>query len=280
MSSIVERYDQDAEDYERYWAPVLDASARGSLDRVAQPHASTSDGRAHIVDVGTGTGVLALEARRRWPDARVTGIDPSTGMLSVAARRATALGIEEDDSLLRWVEGSAEALPLPDGTADMVVSSFVLQLVPDRAAALREAARVLRPGGRLLLLTWLEDEADFRPSLEFDEAVMDLGIPEPDAEDEEDRAGDFTDPAAAAAELAAAGFVDVEARPETLEYRWTAESYLAFKQHYDEAWLFELLEGPHADRLSALVRDRFAALPADAFIWRTPLVSVVARRPG
>ena len=110
---------------------------------------------------------------------------------------------------------------------------------------------------------------------------MDLGIPEPDAEDEEDRAGDFADPAAAAAELAAAGFVDVEARPETLEYRWTAESYLAFKQHYDEAWLFELLEGPHADRLSALVRGSASRrCPPDAFMWRTPLVSVVARRPG
>ena len=169
---------------------------------------------------------------------------------------------------------------MPDGAADVVMSSFVLQLVPDRAEALREAFRVLRPGGCLLLLTWLDDDTEFRPSMEFDEAVIDLGIPEPEAEDEEDRAGDFTDAAAAAAEVTDAGFVEVEARTETLEYRWTAESYLAFKQHYDEAWLFELLEGPHADRLMALVRHRFAALPPDAFTWRTPLVSVVARRAG
>ena len=139
---------------------------------------------------------------------------------------------------------------------------------------------MLRPGGRLLLLTWLEDEADFLPSLEFDEAVIDLGIPEPEAEDEDDLAGDFSSPRAAADELRRPGFVRVSARQEILEYAWTAESYLAFKQHYDEAWLFELLEGPHADRLTALVRDRFAALPPDAFTWRTPLVSVVARRPG
>lgn len=276
----MERYDQDAEDYERYWAPVLDASARGLLTRLAGPDTQAADGPLHIVDVGTGTGVLALEARRMWPEALVTGVDPSTGMLSMAARRAAAVGVPADDPRLRWVQGSAAAIPLPDHAAAMVVSSFVLQLVPDRAAALHEAFRVLRPGGRLMVLTWLQDDAEFRPSLEFDEAVVDLGIPEPEADGEEDRAGDFSDTAAAAAELAAAGFAEVEAREELLEHRWTAESYLAFKQHYDEAWLFELLEGPHADRLMALVRDRFAALHPDAFTWRTPLVSLVARRPG
>jgi SAM-dependent methyltransferase len=280
VSSIVERYDRDAEDYERYWAPVLDASARGSLARLTDPDGHAADRRPHIVDVGTGTGVLALEARRRWPHAQVTGIDPSLGMLSMAARRAAAAGVPTGDPRLRWVEGSAAALPLPDHAADWVVSSFVFQLVPDRGAALREAFRVLRPGGNLLVLTWLEDEAEFRPSLEFDEAVVDLGIPESGADDEEDRAGDYADVAAAAAEFGEAGFVEVEARPEMLEYRWTADSYLTFKQRYDEAWLFELLDGPHADRLRALVRARFAALPPEAFLWRTPLVSVVARRPA
>ena len=281
MSSIVERYDRDAEDYERYWAHVLDASARGLLDRAPDLDVATSDGRLHIVDVGTGTGVLALDARRRWPRAVITGVDPSLGMLSMAARRAVAAGVPGDDPLLRWVEGSADAMPVPDGAADLVISSFVLQLVTDRAAALREVHRVLSPGGRLLLLTWMDDEVDFRPSLEFDEAVVDLGIPEPEVDEEEDVAGDFKTVAAAADELAVAGFVEVEAQMEILEYHWTAESYLDFKQYYDEAWLFELLAGtPHAERLTALVRARYAALPPDAFIWRTPLVSVVARRPG
>ncbi len=90
MSSIVERYDRDAEEYEQYWAPVLDASARGSLTRLAELREPAIGDSPDIVDVGTGTGVLAFEARRRWPQARITGVDPSLGMLSMAARRATA----------------------------------------------------------------------------------------------------------------------------------------------------------------------------------------------
>ena len=95
---------------------------------------------------------------------------------------------------LRWLEAAAADMPIPDETADLVISSFVLQLVPDRSAALREALRILRPGGILAALTWLEGGDAFLPSAEFDEAVMDLGIPEPGEEDEEDRAGDFASP--------------------------------------------------------------------------------------
>ena len=72
MTSISDRYDRNAEDYGHYWAPVLDAAARRLLDRV-DPFVR---GLAHaplILDVGTGHGVLAAEARQRWPQARVVG---------------------------------------------------------------------------------------------------------------------------------------------------------------------------------------------------------------
>lgn len=280
VNVIVERYDEDAPDYERYWAPVLDATARGLLDRVTGPLVDVPARAPHILDVGTGSGVLALEARRRWPDALVTGADPSVGMLAVAAQRAVASGVDPNDRSLTWLMAPADALPLPDAWVDLVVSSFVLQLVPDRAAALRELVRVLRPGGQMAVLTWLDGGDEFLPATEFDEAVIDLGIPEPDEEDDDGRAGDFRSPRSAANELRRAGFERVSARVDTLTHLWTPETYLAFKQYYDEAWLFEMLEGtPHRERLEGLVRDRFAALPAEAFTWRAPVVSLVARRP-
>ncbi len=280
IGAIVERYDRDAADYERYWAPVLDASARALLHRVTGSVASRAGGPPRIVDVGTGSGVLALEARRRWPGATVVGVDPSVGMLAMAMRRATALGIGAADPDLHWLEGDAAAIPLPSGSADLVLSSFALQLVEDRAAALREAVRVLRPGGRYAAVTWLEGGEEFPPSVEFDEAVIDLGVPEPEEDEEEERSGDFRSRRAAADEFRRAGFERVGARAETLTYTWTAASYLEFKEHYDDAFLFRLLEGAHADRLRERARERLAALPSGAFTWRTPLVSIVARRPG
>ncbi len=278
VPAIVERYDRDAEDYERHWAPVLEASARRLLERVDGVVASLAEPR--IVDVGTGSGVLALAAFQRWPGASVDGVDPSVGMLAMAARRATAMGIGADVPGPRWLKGDAAAIPVASASVDLVVSSFVLQLVPDRAAALREVMRILRPGGRLAAVTWLEGGPDFAPATEFDEAVIALGIPEPGDDEEEERSGDFRSGRVAADELRRAGFERVSAREETLEHTWTPESYLAFKEHYDDAFLFELLAGRHADRLRELARDRLLALPADAFTWRTPIVSVVARRSG
>jgi ubiquinone/menaquinone biosynthesis C-methylase UbiE len=277
MSTIASRYDRNAEDYERYWAPVLDASARRLLDRL-EPFVARNGGATRVLDIGTGSGVLALEALARWPEARIIGADASSGMLGMARVRAARTGRPSEDPNLRWLHAPAEALPLEDGSVDAVVSSFVYQLVPDRNAAFREAHRVLRPGGVIALVTWLDRDGDFEPAVEFDEAVYDLEIEEPDEEPEETRAGDFRSARSAADELRRAGVANVSARLEPLEYGWTREGYLAFKQHYDERALFSWLDRVTADRLLEQVRDRFAALPDDAFTWRTELVSALAER--
>jgi demethylmenaquinone methyltransferase / 2-methoxy-6-polyprenyl-1,4-benzoquinol methylase len=276
-TSIVERYDRDAQDYGRYWGPVLDASARRLLDRVV-PMVATLGGVPRILDVGTGTGVLALEALRRWPAATVFGADASSGMLGEARRRALLAGIDGEDRRLRWVHAPAETLPLPDDAVDVLVSSFTYQLVIDRSVAFHEALRVLRPGGALALVTWLDRGEDFAPAVEFDEAVYDVGIEEPEEPEEERRAGDFRSPRGAANELRRVGFRDVNARAEVLEHTWTREGYLEYKRRYDEVALFGWLDARTARRLIERARERLAALPESAFIWRADIVSVLARR--
>jgi SAM-dependent methyltransferase len=94
-----------------------------------------------VLDVACGTGVLARAAASRVaPAGAVTGLDASPEMLAVARRL---------DASIEWIDGRAEALPLPDAGFDTVVSQFGFMFFDDRVAALREMQRVLRPGGRL-----------------------------------------------------------------------------------------------------------------------------------
>lgn len=106
----------------------------------------------HVLDVGCGTGVLTRAvARCAAPGGSVIGVDPSEEALA-RARRTTRL----DNCTFQ--AGSAEALDLPDTDYDIVVSSLMIHHLPDqdRARALAEMSRVLRPGGRILI-------AEFRP---------------------------------------------------------------------------------------------------------------------
>ena len=94
-----------------------------------------------VLDVACGTGALtAAVAGRVGPDGAVVGLDLNPEMLEVARRKSPRID---------WREAPAEALPFPDATFDAVVSQFGLMFFTDRAAALGEMWRVLRPGGRL-----------------------------------------------------------------------------------------------------------------------------------
>lgn len=99
-----------------------------------------------VVDVGCGAGIDSLIAARMvGPAGEVIGVDMTPAMLERARRSAAAGGFTN----VRFVEGLAESLPVPDAWADVVISNGVLNLFPDKLAGLREIARVLKPGGRL-----------------------------------------------------------------------------------------------------------------------------------
>lgn len=273
MSSIIARYDRHARLYERHWAPVIAPTAVRVLDAPAARLPADGTG-ATVVDLGAGTGTLTRAAARRWPGARIIALDPASEMLTLAvahARREGLIGVES-------VVAPAEAMPLPSAMVDLVVSSFALQLVPDRPAALREIRRVLRPGGALAYVTWLQRGEPFAPLEAFDEAVLDLGIEEPD-EPEEPRAGDVASPHAATAQLRRSGFERCGARVLHLSHQWTPAAYLAYKLEYDEWALMAALSRGDRNRLERYARARFAALSEADFLWQADVVVAWGRAP-
>ena len=99
-----------------------------------------------VVDVGCGAGIDSLIAAKMVrPNGRVIGVDMTPAMLDKARSAAVEAGMGN----VEFRHGYAESLPVPDGWADIVISNGVLNLMPDKSAALREMVRVLKPTGRL-----------------------------------------------------------------------------------------------------------------------------------
>ena len=270
-----------AERYASYWEPVLAPAGRRLLDALEQEgllpdQAPAPSGKLTLIDVGTGTGLLAIDAMQRWPGARVIGVDPSGAMVSVARRRATR--IANADGRLELYEAPADRLPFSDRPVDLVVSSFVFQLVPDRLAALREGYRILRPGGLLGYVTWIKTDELFLPrAIVDDELGVQAGT---GGGGTTPVAGDVASPSAAASQLRRAGFRRVRAWQEELARQWTPAAYLDYIEACRDTDAFASLGDEARSPLLERIRRRFAALgPAD-FRWAAPIAFAIGRRPA
>lgn len=128
-----------AEIYDRFFMPALFGQFAPELVR-----AVPVDPGARLLDVACGTGAVAIAADTAG--AHVTGIDVNPGMLAVARARAPEIDFQE---------GAAEALPFADASFDVVTCQFALMFLEDRAKALAQMLRVLKPGGALAISTWV-----------------------------------------------------------------------------------------------------------------------------
>jgi ubiquinone/menaquinone biosynthesis C-methylase UbiE len=131
------------ENYQRYFVPVIGGPFAADLVAEAALHPGE-----RVLDVACGTGVVArLAADGVGPSGSVAALDLNPAMLSVAR------SIASSGAAIRWYESSAESIPLPDDSFDVVFCQLGLQFVADQIGALREMRRVLAPGGRVLVST-------------------------------------------------------------------------------------------------------------------------------
>jgi arsenite methyltransferase len=149
-----------------------------------------------VLDLGSGGGIdVLLSARRVGPSGKAYGLDMTDEMLELARRNQREAGIENAE----FLEGTIEEIPLPDHSVDVIISNCVINLSGDKPAVFREAARVLRPGGRFAVTDVVADP-DMDEKTRSDMAAW-TGCTAGALTEEEFRR-----------ELAAAGFEQVEIR--------------------------------------------------------------------
>jgi phosphatidylethanolamine/phosphatidyl-N-methylethanolamine N-methyltransferase len=154
------------------WAPVYDVVFGAVFERgrrAAIAAAERIGGR--ILEVGVGTGLSLPDYSR---STRLCGVDISEPMLRKAQERVEELGLDNVEGL--WVM-DAEHLDFPDASFDVVVAQYVITTVPNPERTLDEFARVLKPGGEIVLVSRVGGEAGLRRSLErwFAPAARKLG---------------------------------------------------------------------------------------------------------
>ena len=150
-----------------------------------------------MLDLGSGGGIdVLLSAKRVGPTGKAYGLDMTDEMLALARenqRKAGATNVE-------FLKGTIEAIPLPDNSVDVIISNCVINLSSDKDAVLREAFRVLKPGGRFAVSDVVvrgDVPADIRRSMELWVGCIAGALEETEY----------------AAKLQAAGFADVEVEP-------------------------------------------------------------------
>jgi SAM-dependent methyltransferase len=260
---LAEDYSSSAREYARLWGPVILPMAFPLLEELP---VRDSD---RVLDVGTGVGGLLKHVRRLAPQGFMCGVDRSEGMLRVAAST-------QRDSFAAM---DAECLALRTGAFDVVTMAFVLFHLPDPAAGLREAARVLRPGGSLGLTTWAADAS--LPGHHVWTEELDRCRAGPDPRDETVRQHQLVDePDKVRRLLEAAGLTCVAIWVVPYERQWTSQFLLVVQQSCGTPGRRLATLSP-TDQTACIerVRLRVQVLAPEELIWRTKVLFAVAMNP-
>lgn len=138
-----EEYDDLAPVYDRRWEHYVRTSVERALGSVKL------SGNENVLDVGCGTGVLLEQLQNQHPNLHLHGLEPSRGMMTMAQKRCP--------ETITLTQGQAEELPYSKGSFDVVFSVSALHYFTDPPQAIAEMHRVLRPGGKVLLVDWCAD---------------------------------------------------------------------------------------------------------------------------
>ncbi len=164
-----------------------------------------------VLDLGSGGGIdVLLSARRVGPTGKAYGLDMTDEMLALARENQAKAGATN----VEFLKGTMEEIPLPDDSVDVIISNCVINLAADKDRVLREAFRVLKPGGRLAVsdvVTKGEIPAPVKKSVELWIGCIAGAL------DEDEYAG----------KLRAAGFVDVTVEPTRIYMLEDARDFLA-----------------------------------------------------
>ncbi len=204
---------------------------------------------AHVLEVAAGTGVVTRRLRAALPDATVVATDLNPGMVAVGAGRVPGV---------TWRVADAAELGVPDGSVDLVVCSFGVMFFPDRPAAFAEAARVLAPGGTLLLTVWDAVQRSTFPAALV--TALAQVLPGRTPQFIERVPHGYADPARITADVAAGGLAVEELRTVTLTGEASSARSLAEGFCLGTPLRFALELQGSLDELTAAVADRMTAL--------------------
>lgn len=264
VERLAAEYTDSASAYARLWGPTIRPFGLPVLD------ALPLDGAKRVLDVGTGSGELLPHLRARAPWAEVLGVDRSEGMLEEARSRGRdALALMD-----------ARALAARGHTVDVVTLVFVLFHVPRPLRALKEARRVLRPGGAVGLVTWDGESPPLPGERIWAEELDRLGA-DPDPRGESVRRYETVDaPDKLRGLLAAAGFPSTRAWTRRFERRWELGDLVEVRRWCGPSGRrLASLAGWQRERCVARVRQRLMGLGPDGLTWRPKVVFAVGERP-